>query len=127
MDTDTKISISEELLAEIQSKTLEEKQVILHCYFEPEMEGSLIRIWKSSYLIDKASGHKSELVHQENISLYPFWTVVPAGKEYCFTLIFTGLPSSCTYFDFAEIIPQDGGFFVGNIARNKTDIYRVKI
>lgn len=89
--------------------------------------GNLIRIWKSTYLFDKDSGHKSELLFSENITLFPYWTEVPPMKDFWFTLVFSSLPKDCTQFDLEEVIPESGGFFVKNIKRNSSDIYRVKI
>ena len=31
------------------------------------------------------------------------------------------------FFDLAEIIPQEGGFFVANIERNELDVYEVEM
>lgn len=120
--------IDEKILEDLQSKINEEKQVIVHCCFPASpFWGNLIRIWKSTFLIDTVSGSKSALIHNENISLYPYWTEVEPMKDYWFTLVFTGLPKDCTQFNLVEEIPQEGGFFIQNIKRNSTDIYRVKI
>ena len=129
MDTvEVKPLLAPELLESIAAKVMEEKQVIVHCCFASDFQfGNLIRIWRSTYLIDRESGHRSALVHAENITFFPFWTEVPAVKDYWFTLVFTGLPSDCKNFDLKEEIPQEGGFYVQNIARNNSDIYRIKI
>jgi len=126
--TITKPSIAPEILEAIQPAVEEEKQVIVHCCFaatpSPDM---LIRIWPSTVLIDEHSGHRSSLVHHENITLFPYWTLVPPFADFWFTLVFTGLPAGCSYFDLKEEIPEAGGFHVPRIKRNKSDIYRVKI
>ncbi|MDO5616897.1 MAG: hypothetical protein Q4G16_11945 [Cruoricaptor ignavus] len=128
METIVKPTIAEELLEALQTKVEEEKQVIVHCCFPASpYDGNLIRIWKSTFLIDRFSGHRSQLIHAENITFYPYWTIVPAMQDYWFTLVFSGLPSDCKTFDLIEEIPQEGGFSVKNIKRNNTDIYRVKI
>lgn len=120
--------IAEELLASLQTKIHEEKQVIVHCCFPASpFFGNLIRIWKSTFLIDNNSSHKSELLHSENITIYPYWTEVPPMKDFWFTLVFSGLPDDCTQFDLEEVIPESGGFFVKSIKRNSSDIYLVKI
>lgn len=120
--------IATELLEQIAVETLEEKQVIVHCFLPASpFSGNLVRIWKSTVLHDKQNEHFSELVHAENISYYPFWTEIPPGKDFWFTLVFTGLPKSCRSFDLIEVIPQSGGFHVKNIQRNSSDFYRVKI
>jgi hypothetical protein len=78
-------------------------------------------------LIDNALGHRSSLIHHENISLFPYWTEVPPFKDFWFTLVFTGLPKDCKIFDLQEIISEEGGFHVKNIKRNGSDVYRVKL
>ncbi|KIA88464.1 hypothetical protein [Kaistella jeonii] len=128
MATITKPEIIQEVLQSLQPKVEEEKQVIVHCCFPATFfEGSLIRIWKSTYLIDDSLDHKSSLIHHENISLFPYWTEVPPFKDFWFTLIFSGLPKECKTFDLQEVIPEEGGFLVKNIKRNGTDVYRVKL
>ncbi len=123
-----KPKISEEILEALKTKVEEEKQVIVHCCFPAtNMFGNLIRIWQSTYLIDDSIGHKSRLIHAENISIFPIWTEVPPLKDFWFTLVFSGLPKDCKRFDLKEVIPEEGGFFVSDIKRNSTDIYRVKI
>ena len=79
------------------------------------------------FLIDENTNHKSHLIHHENISLFPYWTEVPRMKDFWFTLVFSGLPKECKSFSLKEEIPEEGGFFVQNIKRNGTDVYRVKI
>lgn len=128
MTTIAKPKISQELLEALQPKVEIEKQVIIHCCFSATpFSDMLIRIWPSTFLIDESLGHRSSLIHQENISLFPYWTEVPPMKDYWFTLVFSGLPKACTSFDLQEIIPQEGGFLVKNIKRNKTDVYKIKI
>lgn len=128
MTTTAKPKISQELLEELQTKVEVEKQVIVHCYFPgtPSSE-MMIRIWQSTFLIDENLKHKSTLIHHENISLFPYWTEVPPMKDYWFTLVFSGLPTDCKTFDLKEEIPQEGGFWIRNIKRNNSDIYKVKI
>ena len=86
-----------------------------------------IRIWPSTYLIGKDVSHRSDLVHAENIPLAPEWAAVPPGTSSQFTLVFTGLPKECQLFDLAEVIPQEGGFFVADIERNEVDVYEVEM
>lgn len=128
MPTIIKPKISPKLLEAVQTQVETEKQVIVHCRFPgTPFSDMLIRIWSSTFLIDESLGHKSSLIHHENISLFPYWTAVPPMKDYWFTLVFSGLPKACTSFDLQEIIPQEGGFLVKNIKRNGTDVYRVTI
>lgn len=128
MEVISKPIIAKEILESLQTKIEEEKQVIVHCCFPASpFLGNLIRIWNTTHLIDNTSSHKSKLIHAENITIYPNWTVVPFMKDFWFTLVFSGLPKDCKSFDFKEEIPEEGGFFVRSIKRNPSDIYRIKI
>lgn len=128
MATITKPFILKEILESLQTKVEEEKQVIVHCCFPATAsDDMLIRIWASTFLVDDKIGHKSTLIHHENISIFPYWTDIPAYKDYWFTLVFSGLPKDCESFELREEIPEEGGFVVKNIKRNCSDIYRVKI
>jgi hypothetical protein len=86
-----------------------------------------VRIWSSTYLRDRDSSHKSRLLTAFNITFFPRWTFVAAGRRVKFTLVFSALPSDCLAFDLFEDIPEGGGFYTGIIGRNKTDVYEVDI
>ena len=118
--------IVEEQLDE-KTDVQDESHVYVHCYFNNSTDNLLIRIWKSTYLLDKISNHRSKLVHIENISYAPTWTPVPPNSLYQFLLIFEALPKGCEMFDLVEDIPQPGGFYVSSIMRNKKDVYHVYI
>ena len=103
--TKTDIKIDQKIKNDVKTQVDELGQVVLHfTYKTPSTTNmdSLIRIWPTTYLYDLGSAHKSELVHAENIVYYPFWMICPAGKDVHFTLIFSGLPKSCSAFDFIE-------------------------
>ena len=116
-----------ETLTLVDTETREESFVYVHCYFRNTWKDMLVRIWKTTYLVDKSSGSRSGLVHTENISLAPVWTHIPDGKTYEFLLIFSALPKSCQSFDLLEDITQPGGFFIENIPRNETDVYHIDL
>lgn len=120
------LKLDEDLKEEILSEMIEEGMVIVHCAYTPKEDG-LVRIWVTTFLIDKATGERSRLVHAENITFAPYWTIVPQGSTHRFTLIFAPLPKECMFFDLLEDIPQSGGFFIQNIKRNKQDVYHVKV
>lgn len=122
-----KPAIDDSVLTAIQPSVLEDSHVYVHCSFDNTWEDALIRIWKTTFLIDKASGSKSSLVHAENISLAPLWTVIPDKRVHNFILVFSALPKTCVLFDLIEEIPQPGGFVVANIHRNASDVYHVAI
>jgi hypothetical protein len=107
-----------------KTKTLEskERQTIIHCTYKPEMA---VRIWPSTFLIEKESGRKVKLVTAFNISFAPEWTFATNGNK--FTLIFEGLSKGCTQFDLMEIIPLPDPFVVRNIARNQSDVYHINV
>lgn len=125
--TTPKITIDPSLLERIKDSVQEKGQVVVHVLMENKQYDTLIRIWPSTYLYDHHSDHTSELVHAENISYFPIWTQVHQG-EYFFTLIFTGLPKSCSMFDLIELCSnQAGAFKVMNIPRTETDVYFVQM
>lgn len=104
---------------------LEQGHVYVHCHYPNGPQEIWIRIWRSTFLIDRSSGSRSPLVHAEHITLAPAWTPVAPNREYHFLLIFQALPSGCTVFDLLEDIPESGGFHVSGIMRNESDIYHV--
>ena len=114
-------------LTHIDAQTLDDSFVYVHCYFRNKWENMLIRIWKTTYLIDGVSGTRSKLVHAENISFAPVWTQIPDGGMYSFLLIFSGLPKSCKQFDLVEEISEPGGFLIKEICRNETDVYHIDV
>ena len=119
VDIDTLISLNPELL--------DDSYVYVHCCFQNRWKDMLVRIWKTTYLIDQATRSRSALIHAENISIAPMWTMVPDNREYTFLLIFGSLPASCKVFDLLEDIALPSGFHVTGIRRNETDVYRVNI
>jgi hypothetical protein len=108
-----------EELIEVKTLESEERQTIVHCSVK---EDYAYRIWPSTYLIERGTGHRAKLITAFNISFAPQWTLND-GKG--FTLIFEGLSKGCAAFDLKEIIPQEGGFEVLNIQRNNMDVYQV--
>jgi hypothetical protein len=123
----TKPEVEQEVFTSIDPSTLDDSHVYVHCYFNNTSDDMLIRIWHSTYLIDRASGSRSQLVHAENISYAPQWTVINKKGTFSFLLIFSALPKDCSVFDLFEDIPQPGGFFVQGIKRNQLDVYHVDI
>ena len=121
-----KIEISPSILEKLKTKAEESGQVIVHCISQARSAFPLlVRVWRTTYLYDTHSSHKSELIHFENISLAPEWTFIPAGFELYYTLIFSGLPKTCVRFDLVEEIKLPFPFVVRNINRNKSDVYYV--
>ena len=128
MATVTKPKIAPEILAQIEEQFEQEKQVIVHCCFQNNYTlGNLVRIWPSTFLEDKFTGYRSKLIFWENIAVFPYWTDIPPVKEYCFTLVFSGLPKECKVFDFVEEVMRGSGFLVTDIERNESDVYTLKL
>lgn len=115
-----------ETLESIDPQLLEDSFVYVHCHFDNPSDDMLIRIWRTTFLIDPQTTTRSQLVHAENISYAPQWTMIPKG-DFTFLLIFGGLPKSVQVFDLVEEIPQPGGFVVRSIRRNDTDVYHIDI
>lgn len=122
-----KPEVDVKVVTSIDALTLDDSYVYVHCHFQNKWENMLIRIWKSTYLVDSSSGVRSKLIHAENISFAPVWTRIPDGQQYSFLLIFSGLPKSCKQFDLVEEISEPGGFFIQNISRNTTDVYHIDV
>jgi hypothetical protein len=127
IEVPTRPKVDAEVLTSINAWTLEDQHVYVHCYFKNDLPEMLIRVWRSTFLIDKVSGARSELVHAERISLAPQWTIIQGKITFSFLLIFSALPKDCKVFDLLEDIPQSGGFFVSGIKRNELDVYHVDI
>ncbi len=116
-----------ETLESIDPQMFEDSFVYVHCHFDNPSDDMLIRIWRTTFLIDRHSAVRSQLLHAENISYAPQWTIIPRKGDFTFLLIFGGLPKSCTVFDLVEEIAQPGGFLVKDIRRNDTDVYHIDI
>ena len=115
-----------DLLPELLTDVEEKGQVTVHCSFVAGLSDA-IRIWPSTFLVCRHSGHRSQLLFAEGIPLAPQWLPVPAGNSIRFTLLFAGLPSHCVLFDLVEEIPEPGGFHATSILRNGMDVYRVEL
>lgn len=111
-----------ELKEKVKTLESEERQTIVHCTVPAGGENFAYRIWPSTFLIERESGRRVQLITAFNISFAPEWTLND-GKG--FTLIFGGLSKSCRVFDLKELIPQAGGFAASGIARNNTDVYHL--
>lgn len=114
------------LRAELLTDLEERGQVTVHCSFTAGIMDGL-RIWPTTFLVCRLSGHHSPLLHAEGIPYAPTWRHLSVGEHTSFTLLFAGLPRDCVLFDLVEVIPEDGGFHVPGILRNALDVYRVEI
>jgi hypothetical protein len=116
-----------DVLSAVDAEMLEDSYVYVHCNIDSDVKDMLIRIWKTTFLVDRNSGVRAKLLHAENVSLAPLWTMVPDGRQFNFLLIFSSLPKSCTQFDLIEEVPTSGGFHIANIQRNMRDVYHINV
>ncbi len=122
-EIDKQLEVSRDLATSVETQA----QVIVHCNFLAMNPGDGYRIWPTTFLVDQKTGHKSKLVHAENVCYYPQWQFAQKAGWHSFTLVFESLPSSCDLFDLIEEIPEDGAFKALGIRRNKSDVYNVEI
>jgi hypothetical protein len=115
---------AEQTVAVTSTEVEEQGTVIVHCLYQGN---GAVRIWPSTYLFDRGSSHRSKLLHAEDITIAPAWTMVGSKGSHRFTLFFESLPKSCSVFDLREVIPQPGAFEITAIRRNREDVYRVEI
>jgi hypothetical protein len=119
--------IDNEVMAAVALEILTDSYVYVHCNFQNEWKDALVRIWKTTFLVDLHGGSKSQLIHAENISIAPLWTLIADNSTHNFLLVFSSLPKTCKQFDLVEEISQPGGFHVTNIQRNHLDVYHVEL
>jgi hypothetical protein len=122
MDTETKVLKKPKEKLKHKTQTTKERQTIVHCTYNPL---AAVRIWPSTFLVEKESGRRAKLITAFNISFAPEWTF--GNENNTFTLIFEGLSKGCALFDLVEDIPLPDPFVVKNIPRNKTDVYNVTL
>ena len=122
-----KPEIDTDLLTAIQPGVLEDGYIYVHCHCKNPGDELLIRIWRTTFLIDAVSNSRTQLIHAENISFAPQWTLVPRKGIHNFLLVFGSLHSSCKNFDLVEEISQPGGFEVRSIPRNESDVYHIHL
>lgn len=118
--------LAPELKAELLTQVEERGQVTVHCMLTTGF-ADCIRIWPSTYLLCRHSGHRSKLLHAEGIPYAPIWKAVAPDSRVEFTLLFEPLPDHCILFDLVEEIEDPGGFFSPAILRNDLDVYRVEV
>jgi hypothetical protein len=122
--------VTEPDVKSISSQLAEEGQVIIHCFHNPCFDGCskykrcVIAVANNIVLIPDTKDGNASLIYAENILLMPDINI---KKEEItkFTLVFSALPKNCKTFSFVE--PEDNGWVLHNIKRNRTDIYRLHI
>jgi len=123
-----KVHIDPRLKLCIYSLFENESQVIIKCSYKATNEGESIRISKSTFLVPHGYNlYTSRLIFAHNISMYPEWTLLKAGVNFHFTLVFSCLPKDCKSFDMIENIATPGAIIIRDIQRNDTDIYNLNV
>lgn len=126
--TRPKVEIAPDILQKLQEQVQEAGQVIVHCVSKDTFGwGMRIRIWPTTFLYDHHSDHQSHLIHVDNIVLAPQWQYLPPSVPLYYSLIFSGLPKSCSRFDLVEKGEGTHLFSALNIDRNETDVYYVRL
>ena len=100
--------------------------VVVHFLCDPYYTHAM-RVWRTTYLLDLDSAHRSKLIDKKHITYAPNWTSIKPGAAHRFTLYFEPLPKRVIQFDLMEIIPQPGGWHIQGIRRNREDVYYVRL
>jgi hypothetical protein len=122
-----KPSVDTDILFAVHPELLNDAYIYVHAHLQQTHQELLIRIWQTTFLQDTHSTCKASLIHAENITYAPTWTIVPRHFNYTFLLIFGSLPKSCQVFDLVEEIDQPGKFYVPGIVRNDSDVYHIDL
>lgn len=122
MKTETEVLVKKKPKRSAKTVDSKERQTIVHCTYDP---ASAVRVWPTTFLVEKESGRRVKLITAFNITFAPQWTFGTENNR--FTLVFGGLSKKCSMFDLVEDIPLPDPFVVKNISRNKTDVYEVRI
>lgn len=129
-DTTQYESIS--VLDDVRTSSEERGYTYLHCtfYTSPKYTwGWWVNIFLTSYLVDKLSTDRLELIDAINIPISPDKHYLKhKGDCLNFTLVFPHIPKNWIMFDFIEIVKYGAeGMRINNIARNNSGVYKVVI
>jgi hypothetical protein len=83
------------------------------------------RIWPNIEIRSEVNAERAKLIQVIGLQPFPNWTMIPAGVQKQFCLIFETLSSDVSRFSIVEDIPENGGFLETGIVRNKSDVYRI--
>ena len=123
IDSSLKISASSDF--ELESQT------IIHCMIkacEILQQGGWANISPNTYLINRQSDERLKLIYTENIPQAPHRHFFRHSNDCLyFTLVFQKLPETWTTFCLYEETALGDGFFVGEVPKNKSGVYRIRI
>jgi hypothetical protein len=119
-------------LKQIMLSALElESQTTLHCKIrgtEIYQHGGWANINPNTFLINRHSNERLKLIHAENIPYTPHRYFFRHPNDFLyFTLLFQKIPETWADFCLYEETPFGDGFFVGEVPKNKSGIYRIRI
>lgn len=108
-----------------------ESQTIIHCKIkacEMLQQGGWANISPSTYLINHQSNERLKLIYSENIPQAPHRHFFRHSNDCLyFTLVFQKLPETWTTFCLYEETELGDGFFIGEVPKNKSGVYRIRI
>ena len=127
--SEKRVKIDRSILESYNAGLSIESQTIIHC----KLKGcEMFHLWgwvnisPNTFLINRQSNERLNLLFAENIPQIPFrhYFRTPNDCLY-FTLIFQKIPETWTTFCLYEETVLGNGFFVGDISKNKSGVYRI--
>ena len=124
-----------EVKCDIDPKLLEQSEeqsyTIIHCTYTTSPKYNCnwwVNIYPTTYLVDRYSGEKLEMIHAIGIPLPPQKRHLQRrGDKVIFTLIFPKIPKEWSIFSLIESANNGEGLMGLNISRNDSGIYRIRI
>ncbi len=111
--------------------TEEEGFTIVHCNYVSKpiyINGGWINIRPTTYLVNKLTSERLELLHVINVPVSPAKHYFrKEGELLNFTLLFKKVPEHWTQFDLIEKTGDGSGFHKYGIMRNGVGVYRVSL
>jgi len=125
--TYTKVEVSNDLLQDFE----EDGFTYLHCIYNATskyINGGWVNMHKTSYLESDKSKVRLQMLNAIGVPLAPNKHHFNRVGEYLkFTLIFPAIPKDWKIFDLIEDCSGSNGFYIKNIPRNSTGVYKVII
>jgi hypothetical protein len=126
-----RFKVDSSILASYEAGLSTESQTIIHCKikaYEIFQQGGWANISPNTYLLNRESNERLKLIYTENIPLAPHRHFFRHPKDCLhFTLLFKKIPETWKTFCLYEETALGDGFFVSEIAKNKSGVYRISI
>ncbi len=108
-----------------------ESQTIIHCKIKAYViapYGGWANISPNTYLINRQSNERLKLIYSENIPYAPHRHFFRNTHDcLIFTLVFQKIPETWTSFCLYEEADFGDGFYVGEVPKNKSGVYRIRV